>query len=134
MERPCSVQGRPVRCFARAERGAIVTVEQLAGEKQWSQIVALAWADPGFKSRLLADPGAVLQEHGLELEPGMQVKVIENTDKVRHLILPESPSGELSEEELSPAVGADSWCGHCRRCGRCGRCGCGCDCRGCDRF
>ena len=104
-----------------------MTVEQLSEDKQWSQIVARAWADPAFKRRLLSDPGAVLREHGVELEPGIEVKVIENTGRVRHLILPESPTGELSEEELSPSLGADSWCGWCRRCRFCGRCGCGCD-------
>ena len=32
-------------------------------DKQWSQIVAKAWADANFKQRLLADPAAVLKEN-----------------------------------------------------------------------
>ena len=46
---------------------------------------------------------------------------------------PEKKVGDLSEEELSPVAGTDSFSGICGRCGRCG-CGCGCGCRGCDAF
>jgi hypothetical protein len=57
-------------------------------EYQWSQLVARAWADPAFKARLLADPAAVLKENGLELPPGMEIKVVEDSEKVLHLPLP----------------------------------------------
>jgi hypothetical protein len=105
--------------------GMTVIAEHIQG-REWSQIVARAWADPAFKNRLLSDPHTVLREHGMELPPGARVQIHENSDEDLHFILPASPSGELSEEELSPAMGADSWCGACRRCHRCGRCGCGC--------
>ena len=69
--------------------------------KQWGQIVAKAWADEGFKKRLVAEPAAVLKENGLEVAPGFQVKVVEDTGQVCHLTLPAKPStGELSEEDL----------------------------------
>jgi hypothetical protein len=57
-------------------------------EYQWSQLVARAWADPDFKARLLADPAAVLKEHGLEVPPGVEIKVVEDSAKVLHLPLP----------------------------------------------
>jgi hypothetical protein len=57
-------------------------------EYQWSQLVARAWADPAFKARLLADPAAVLKENGLEVPPGVEIKVVEDSDKVRHLPMP----------------------------------------------
>lgn len=101
--------------------------------KTWSLIVARAWADPDFKDRLVAEPEAVLREHDVEVEPGVSIRVVEDTDQVRHFVLPPSPGGDLSEEELSPVAGADSFSGICGRCGRCG-CGCGCGCRGCDAF
>lgn len=56
-----------------------------------SQLVAKAWADESFKQRLLADPVAVLKAEGLELPAGLTVKVLENTDKVFHLVLPPNP-------------------------------------------
>ena len=96
-------------------------------EKQWGLIVARAWADADFKSRLLSNPDAVMREHGLEPPAGAEIRVIEDSEGVRHFVLPASPSGDLSEEELSPAVGADSFSGICGRCGRCGCGRCGCD-------
>jgi hypothetical protein len=74
---------------------------------QWGQIVARAWRDEGFRRRLLADPAAVLHEHGLEAQPGVQVRVVEDTEQVIHLKLPRKPTvpGEVSEEELASVAG-----------------------------
>jgi hypothetical protein len=98
--------------------------ESVDWDYQWDQIVARAWADAAFKKRLLADPAAVLKDYGLAPPAGTQLKVVENTDKVLHLVLPLKPAPEeLSEEELQRVSG-----GHCHRCGcercRCERCGC----------
>jgi hypothetical protein len=69
---------------------------------QWGQIVDRAWRDEAFRRRLLADPAAVLGEHGLEVQPGVQVRVVEDTDRVVHLKLPRRPAapGEISEGSL----------------------------------
>ncbi len=104
-----------------------MTDQQRFQEKQWGQIVARAWADEAFKGRLLAEPQAVLREHGLESAPDVEVRVVEDTGRVRHFVLPASPAGELTDEELSPGAGTDSFSGFSFGCGRCGRCGCGCD-------
>jgi Nitrile hydratase, alpha chain len=73
----------------------------------WGRIVARTWQDDAFKQRLLADPAAVLQEHGVRVPPGSKVKVIEDTAQVHHLTLPRKPdaAAELSEEELAQVVG-----------------------------
>jgi hypothetical protein len=73
-------------------------------EKVWSQMVAKAWSDELFKKRLLADPAAVLKEHGIAVPAEMAVKVVEDSAKVVHLILPERP-GEISDEELAKVAG-----------------------------
>ena len=73
--------------------------------KQWSQIVAKAWADAAFMRRLLADPAAVLKEHGIRMPAGVQVKVVEDTAQVRHLTLPVRPAGELRDEQLAAMAG-----------------------------
>jgi hypothetical protein len=78
--------------------------------RAWGKIVAKAWADDSFKKRLMSNPNAVLKENGLEVDPGIQVKVIEDTEKLRHITLPPKPTeGELSEEQLSMAAGGISW-------------------------
>ena len=77
---------------------------------KWGRIVAKAWADESFKKRLFANPTAVLKEHGLEVDPGIQVKIVEDTDTLHHLMLPPKPSeAELSEEELEMVAGGISW-------------------------
>ena len=60
-------------------------------ETKWGELVARAWADPAFKARLLADPEAVLAEHGVAMPAGFQVRVVEDTDRVVHLTLPPPP-------------------------------------------
>jgi Nitrile hydratase, alpha chain len=73
----------------------------------WSQLVARAWQDEAFKKRLLADPAGVLKAHGLEVPPGVQVRLMEDTEQVIHLALPRKPDvkGELSEEDLTRIAG-----------------------------
>jgi hypothetical protein len=106
-----------------------MTDQQRFQEKRWSLIIARAWADEAFKDRLMTHPKTVFREHGIEMAPDLDVRMVEDTEQVRHFVLPSNPAGELSEEELSPVAGADSHSGFC---GRCGRCGCGCGRCGCD--
>lgn len=110
------------------------TAPQTSWQKQWGMLVAKAWSDEGLKQRLIEDTRAVLEEHGIEAPYDIELKVVEDSNEVRHLVLPANPSGELSDEELTCSVGYDSFSGvclsgGCRGCGgcRCGRCGCGCD-------
>jgi hypothetical protein len=67
-------------------------------------VVAKAWQDEAFKQRLLSDPQSVLQEHGVQVPAGQQVRVVENTDQVVHLVLPQRPR-ELSAEQLDAVAG-----------------------------
>jgi hypothetical protein len=107
-------------------------IQRISEDLLWSQVVARAWSDEDFMNQLRSDPRAVLVEHGLEVPPSTEVKVVEGTearvvavtDSVRHFILPASPPDELTEEDL---VGAGvAW--YCGACGRCGGCGCRCRC------
>lgn len=103
------------------------TVQQGNWQKQWGMLVAEVWADEDLKRRLIADPASVLQEYGIEVPQGVELNVVEDTDQVRHLILPPSPSDDLSDEDLTASPSMYCWlCGGCGRCG-CGsrRCGCG---------
>ena len=64
---------------------------------KWSQLVAQVWADDKLKQRLMDKPAAVLQEHGIEVPAGIDVRVVENTDKVYYLTLPPKPAGDVTE-------------------------------------
>jgi hypothetical protein len=79
--------------------------------RKWGQVVARAWSDEAFKRRLLAEPGAVLREQGMDVPPGVEVRVVENTDTLIHLPLPPKPAaGELSEEQLDAVAAGASPC------------------------
>jgi hypothetical protein len=103
-------------------------IAQVSRERAWSQVIAQAWADEDFKARLLMDPRGVLTEYGIDVPDGVELRLLEDTDTVRHLILPPPPSEELTDEDLSGSAVADSYSGFS---GGCGRCGCGCG--GCGR-
>ena len=76
-----------------------------------AQLFAKCWKDEALKARLMADPKAVLKEHGLDVPDGIDVKVVENADDCVHITLPAPPAGDmdLSDEELSNAAGGDTW-------------------------
>ena len=60
--------------------------------KAWARVVAKAWADEEYKRRLLTDPRAVAAEAGVPLPEGLTVKVVENTARTMHLVLPAHPN------------------------------------------
>jgi hypothetical protein len=69
------------------------------------QVVAERWV----KKRLLADPSAVLKEEGLNIPAGVQVRVMENTDRLVHLTIPPKRwEGELSDDDLENVAGGPS--------------------------
>ena len=59
---------------------------------KWARLVARAWTDETLKNRLLENPGAVLKEHGIDIPPGMDVRVVESTDKTVYVRLPAKPA------------------------------------------
>ena len=56
----------------------------------WKKLVTLAWKDPGFKDRLVNDPGGVLAEHGFKGKKGVAYRVVADSRDTKHLILPQS--------------------------------------------
>lgn len=85
--------------------------EQAQLDAAYSKVVTRAWSDPGYKSRLMADPHAVLAEAGLSVAPDVKINVLENSDKVLNILLPPPlEEGALSEDELEK-VAAGAACG-----------------------
>ena len=53
-----------------------------------ARVVAHAWVDAGFKTRLLSDPIPALAELGYALaETTTQLEVVENTEEIHHLVV-----------------------------------------------
>ena len=74
-------------------------------ESEFGKIIAKAWRDPAFKAELIANPAAALKAEGIDVPAGMAVTVVENTDKLFHLVLPPVPTDELSEDDLEAVAG-----------------------------
>ena len=72
-----------------------------------AKVFAACWKDEALKARFMADPKAVLAEHGIAVPDGIDVNVVENSDNTVHITMPQAPAGdgELSDEELSNAAG-----------------------------
>jgi hypothetical protein len=65
----------------------------------YDEIIAKCRADETFKQRLLADPAGTLRLEGIEVPPGVEVRVFENTERQRYLVIPIKPE-LLSDEQI----------------------------------
>jgi nitrile hydratase subunit alpha len=73
-----------------------------------------AWyKSAAYRSRVVIEPRAVLQDFGLELDPSVEVRVWDSTADLRYMVLPERPAGTdgLSPEELAALVTRDAMIG-----------------------
>jgi nitrile hydratase len=66
-----------------------------------------------YKKRIISDPRAVLREMGLNLEPQVEIRVLDSTAQLRYLVLPFRPLGTegLGEEDLAALVTRNSMIG-----------------------
>ena len=72
------------------------------------QLMERAMKDQEFRRNLVSSPKATLEkEFNVALPAGVSVKVHEDSDTVRHLVLPKAPAGgvDLSDAELAAAAG-----------------------------
>jgi nitrile hydratase len=61
--------------------------ETKIGPRNGARVVARAWVDPAYKARLLADATAAIAELGYSGGQGEDMVVLENTPKVRNLVV-----------------------------------------------
>ena len=66
-----------------------------------------------YRSRAVSDPRGVLEEFGVELGEGVELRVLDSTADIRYLVIPRRPEGtaDLGEEELAALVTRDSMIG-----------------------
>src|SRR6266508_3203697 len=63
-----------------------------------SKLVAHAWVDSAFKARLISDPKAACAEMGIDAAGVNEFVVLENTEKVRHMVVCTLRSEEHTSE------------------------------------
>ena len=54
----------------------------------YTDVVAKYYGNPEFRDRLEKNPAEVLNAEGLALPPNVQVKLLFNSERVMHLVLP----------------------------------------------
>jgi hypothetical protein len=74
--------------------------------KAWAKIVAKAWADEGFKKRLLQDAAAVFKAEGVELPANATIHVVEGKANEETLTLPPAPAGAAKIEKVEERLAA----------------------------
>ncbi len=57
------------------------------GPRRGAHVVAKAWSDPGFKSRLMQDAVSVIDELGYLGKATAHLKVVENTAEIHNLVV-----------------------------------------------
>jgi len=67
------------------------------------KIIAKALKDESFKKQLIADPTGTLKAEGIEIPDGITLKVVADSESVRHVVLPAIPS-EMTDEMLESIV------------------------------
>ncbi len=90
-------------------------------EKEWAKVIAQAWVDEDFKSKLLSDPKAVLKAEGIEFPENIKLNVSEAKEDELNLTLPFKPADltgsveELQERMQTAVLTANGhlpvWCG-----------------------
>ena len=63
------------------------TYEQDVGPMHGARVVARAWVDPAYRSRLLADATAAIAELGIAGREGGHLRVVENTPRVHNVVV-----------------------------------------------
>jgi len=82
-------------------------------KKAWAKVVAKAWADDGFKEKLIKDPIPILKENGVEFPAGAKLNVIEAEGGEVYLVIPPKPEKpgmgvEEVQDRLAAFFGAPS--------------------------
>ena len=79
---------------------------QMTQAEMQSKLIAKAQAEPEFRSQLVADPKAAIEEvSGLKIPEAISLQVHEDSATSFHLVLP--PSGKLTEDELATVFAGD---------------------------
>jgi nitrile hydratase len=71
------------------------------------------YKSPAYRSRAVKEPRAVLQEFGVDLPVGREIRVWDSSAEIRYMVLPQRPAEtrHLNEDELAALVTRDGMIG-----------------------
>ena len=83
--------------------------------KKYAKLIAKVWSDEAFKERLLTDSRTILEAEGISVPPGVEVKVLEQTETQLFVVIPQKPLNEQFEvmTERIAAIAAASMSSCC---------------------
>lgn len=68
---------------------------------EMGKLIMDLYADSELKQNFLGNPKSVLKEKGFVVPDDMEIRVVEDTSKVKHIVLPYLEPGEkITSEEL----------------------------------
>lgn len=72
-----------------------------------NQVIQKAWRDPSFKSKLISNPKAAIQEAlGITLPDHVNIRTVEENSNELILVIPPNPS-KVVKSDTTPAGGWD---------------------------
>jgi nitrile hydratase len=71
------------------------------------------YKSPPYRSRVVREPRAVLDEFGLDVPEGVEIRVWDSSADLRYIVLPMRPDGtdDMTEDELADLVSRDCMIG-----------------------
>jgi len=75
---------------------------------QHQDFVSRLLSDSNLRSRMLAEPARVLEEQGISVPSGAELRVVEDSADVCHVILPPSPNTTLADSSMEAVAGGAS--------------------------
>ncbi len=67
--------------------------------------------EPDLRARIEENPIAVFTGYGIELPPGTDIRVVEDTAEVFHFTMPFAPNADLTDEQLDRVAGGTGYRG-----------------------
>ena len=76
--------------------------------EQHQDFVSRLFSDQALRARMLAEPASVLQEQGIGVPSGAELRVVEDSADVCHIIMPPSPNATLADSSMEAVAGGAS--------------------------
>lgn len=75
------------------------------GKREFEDFMGRVSGDPELRGKMRADPSGVLEEQGIGIPRGAEIRVVEDSAAVRHFVLPPDPNAILSDDRLAGFAG-----------------------------
>ncbi|MFH0976010.1 MAG: NHLP leader peptide family RiPP precursor [Spirochaetota bacterium] len=75
-------------CFAK-EKNMEDKIKE--NRRKMAKVISKAWSSESFKEKLISNPRMVLAENGITVPADVELKVVEQTEKLMYIVIPFRP-------------------------------------------